>query len=198
MGEAGPSEKRQVEGQRRRGNIYLTLRKATNKYQKRITETGPAKTDFTRSTASPCSLQIVLEAKWIRGGGRRWVYPEYPHIYKLWASLYQTHGFTEEYTRHFTRRILFVSAYSQIRPVGPTQAAGTQISLYTFPLLNITALVLPGPFPPRDPATRDLGLGSGEGGGRGGRKETQSWTPSPRPAQLGPALPNHPTSTAAP
>lgn len=46
----------------------------------------------------------------------------------------------------------------------------------------------PGTKPPRD-----LGLGSGEGGGRGGRKETQSWTPSPRPAQLGQALRHHPT-----
>lgn len=56
-------EKRQMEGQWSRGNIYLTSRKATNKYQKRITETGPAKTDFTRSTASTRSLQTVLEAK---------------------------------------------------------------------------------------------------------------------------------------
>lgn len=58
-----------MEGQWSKGNIYLTSRKATNKYQKRITETGWAKTDFTRSTASTRSLQMVLEAKWVRGEG---------------------------------------------------------------------------------------------------------------------------------
>lgn len=58
-----------MEGQWSKGKIYLTSRKATNKYQKRITETGWAKTDFTRSTAFTRSLQMVLEAKWVRGEG---------------------------------------------------------------------------------------------------------------------------------
>ena len=57
-----PSEKRQVEGTGV-GETFIQLQGKLQTYQKLITETGLAKTDFTRSTASTRSLQMVLEAK---------------------------------------------------------------------------------------------------------------------------------------
>lgn len=57
--------------------------KESYKYQKLITETGLAKTDFPRSSTastSTHSLQMVLEAKWVRGSDGS--DSDYPHIYK--------------------------------------------------------------------------------------------------------------------
>lgn len=66
--------------------------------------------------------------------------------------------------RHFTPRIILFPYTPRSGLVGPTQAAGTQISLYAFPLLNITPSVLPGPFPPpQDQATKRLGPGDWRG-----------------------------------
>lgn len=117
-----PLEKRQVEGQWSGGNIYLTLRKATNKYQKLITEKGLAKTDFTRSTASTHSLQMVLESKWVREEviGLTQTIP----IFTSFGPSSQTHRFTEKNTRHFTLRIISVFEHSQTRLCRAYQAAG--------------------------------------------------------------------------
>lgn len=83
-GERGkPSEKRQVEGNGV-GETFIRLQGKLQTYQKLITETGLAKTDLTHSTASTRSLQMVLEAKWVKRGSD-WPDPDYPRIYKLWA-----------------------------------------------------------------------------------------------------------------
>lgn len=84
MGEAGPQRKDKWKGSGGGGDIYLTSRKATNKYQKRITETGPAKTDFTHAYSIH---SLTTNGLGIEMGREEGIGPDldYPHIYKLWA-----------------------------------------------------------------------------------------------------------------
>lgn len=60
------------------GETFIQLQGKLQTYQKLITETGLAKTDFTRGTVPTRSLQMGKR-------GRDWPDPDYPHIYKLWA-----------------------------------------------------------------------------------------------------------------
>lgn len=169
----------------------MTSRKATNKYQKRITETGWAKTDFTRSTASTRSLQMVLEAKWVRGKGMGLtqttpIFTSFgPSTPDLWIhrEIHKTF-YTEDYFCFHTLpdqalwglprwqelKLTIYLPSSQHHPLGPPW-------------------LLPTPEPSHW-ETWDQGI-EREEEEEGGKR--QSWTPSPRPAQLGPsaAAPPH-------
>lgn len=174
----------------------MTSRKATNKYQKRITETGPAKTDFTRSTASTHSLQMVLEGKWVGGKGMGLtqttpIFTSFgPSMPDPWIhrEIHKTF-YTEDYFCYPTR---------------PDQALWglprrQELKSHYLPSLFLTSPLwstLPSSHP-RTKSLRDLDPGSGEGRGRGGRKDivmdsiSEASSAGPQP------LRHHPTSIAA-
>lgn len=116
-----PSEKRQVEGTGV-GETFIRLQGKLQTYQKLITETGLAKTDFTGSTASTRSLQMVLEAKWVKEEviGLTQTTP----IFTALGLLARPTDSQRKITRHFTLRIISDSIYFQTRPCGAYQAAG--------------------------------------------------------------------------
>lgn len=67
------------------GRHLFDFKEKLQTYRKLITETGLAETDFTRSTAFTRSLQMVLEAKWVREEviGLAQTIPIF--TYKLWV-----------------------------------------------------------------------------------------------------------------
>lgn len=80
--EKGPSEKdkwRAVEW----GKHLFDFKEKLQTYQKLITETGLAKTDFT--THSIHSLTTNGLGSEMGKRGSDWPDPDYPYIYKLWA-----------------------------------------------------------------------------------------------------------------
>lgn len=95
---ARPSEKRQVEGNGV-GETFIRLQGKLQTYQKLITETGLAKTDFTRGAVPTRSLQMVWEAKWVREEVIGLT--QTTSIFTSFGPSSQTHGFTEKNHKTF-------------------------------------------------------------------------------------------------
>lgn len=81
------------------GKHLFDFKEKLQTYQKLITETGLAKTDFTRSTASTRSLQMVLEAKWVREEVIGLT--QTTLVFTSFGPSSQTHGFTEKNHKTF-------------------------------------------------------------------------------------------------